>query len=46
MNPDEAEKAARMRFLLAGTAFFRAGQVVAWVGVVYTLVALLQRISG
>ncbi|MCZ7418390.1 MULTISPECIES: hypothetical protein [unclassified Micromonospora] len=46
MNPDEAEKAARMKFLLAGTAFFRAGQVAAWVGVVYALVALLQRVSG
>lgn len=46
MNPDEAEKAARMRYLLAGTAFFRAGQVAAWAGVIYVLVAVVQRVSG
>ncbi|SCG19019.1 hypothetical protein GA0070610_5378 [Micromonospora echinofusca] len=46
MTPDEAEQQARIRFLLAGTAFFRAGQVAAWVGVTYALVALVQRVSG
>jgi negative regulator of sigma E activity len=46
MNPDEAEQHARMRFLNAGTAFFRAGQVAAWAGVFYALVAVVQRVSG
>ncbi|MET7751632.1 hypothetical protein [Micromonospora sp. NPDC005367] len=46
MDADNAEKAARMRFLVAGTAFFRAGQVAAWAGVVYALVAVVQRVIG
>lgn len=46
MDPEEAEQHARMRFLRAGIAFFRVGQVAAWVGVVYALVALMQRVIG
>jgi hypothetical protein len=46
MTPHEAEQQARIRFLLAGTGFFRAGQVAAWAGVVYALVAVIQRVSG
>lgn len=46
MTPDEAEQQARIRFLLAGTGFFRAGQVAAWVVLVYALVAVVQLVSG
>jgi hypothetical protein len=46
MTPDDAEQQARIRFLLAGTGYFRAGQVAAWAAVVYVLVAVIQRVSG
>ena len=46
MTPDEAEQRARITFFQAGTAFFRVGQVAAWVGIVYALVAVLQRVTG
>lgn len=44
MTPDDAERQARIRFLLAGTGFFRAGQVAAWAAAVYMFVAVIQRV--
>ena len=46
MTPDEAEQHARIRFLHAGIGFFRAGQVAAWAGVFYALVAVIQGVTG